>query len=161
MTDEGIAQLFVNIRLVFGFVHTHLAFHMPKFERNAHAIMMSAGYEYNEIRDKYFNSGVPNWEAGEKADSGRRQGAWPSSSIEEFRSQEADWVSAQLKKVKEMKLAAGSAPIMTNDIVEEPEAVEDKPKKEKKKKSKQVEDADVIEGEKPKKKKKHEEEPEE
>lgn len=83
---------------------------MPKFDYNNHECMLQAGYEYDASTDKYFSRGVPTWDVTEKRDAGIRQGAWPSSSIEEFRAQESEWIERQRAKIKLMKANASAAP---------------------------------------------------
>jgi hypothetical protein len=76
---------------------------MPKFDAQSHECLMQAGYEYDSHRDKYFSRSEPSWNSVEKAESGRRQGAWPSSTVDEFRAQEQEWVSQQWKKEKALR----------------------------------------------------------
>ena len=76
---------------------------MPKFDQAAHESLMSAGYDYDAINDKYFNRNPPIWEVSEKMASGIKQGAWPSKTVEEFRSQEREWVANQWSKILAMK----------------------------------------------------------
>ena len=92
---------------------------MPKLDSATHAQLMAGGYEYDAKKDKYFNRGTPSWEASEKADAGRRQGAFPSSTIEEFRSQEKEWISSQWSKIKTMREAGGKSDAAeSNDNIE-------------------------------------------
>lgn len=81
---------------------------MPQLDQQSHGILMAAGYEYDTTNDKYFNRGNPVWDAEEKAGAGRRQGAFPSSTVEEFRSQEAQWIAAQWEKIKLLKASTQS-----------------------------------------------------
>ena len=134
---------------------------MPKLDYHSHGMLVVAGYEYNEKSDKYFSRGPASWEASDKADAGRRQGAFPSSSVAEFRAQEAAWIATQWAKIKELKSVQKSTLAITESAPEEPlmEDVQtdagEKPKKEKKKKSKETEDDDInMDEDKPKKKKK-------
>jgi hypothetical protein len=76
---------------------------MPQLDWSSHETLLQAGYEYDSIKDKYFNRGAPLWDASEKAEAGRRQGAWPSNSIDEFRKQEKEWIQAQWAKIKTLK----------------------------------------------------------
>ncbi len=64
---------------------------------------MQAGYEYDSRSDKYFNRNPPTWDASEKISAGIKQGAWPSSTVEEFRAQEREWVDQQWSKILAQK----------------------------------------------------------
>jgi hypothetical protein len=79
---------------------------MPQLDQMSHQILVDAGYEYDAKADKYFNRGQPSWEVGIKEEEGRRQGAFPSRTIEEFRAQESHWISEQKSKIKAMKATA-------------------------------------------------------
>lgn len=82
---------------------------MPQLDYHSHSGLIAAGYEYDSSRDKYFNRGNPSWEAEEKATIGRRQGAFPSQTIAEFRAQESEWAAAEWAKVKSLRSAVKNA----------------------------------------------------
>jgi len=86
---------------------------MPQLDWSSHEILLQAGYEYDSVRDKYYNRGTPSWDATEKAEAGRRQGAWPSSTVEDFRHQEKEWVQTQWAKIKAMKSTVDSQVLET------------------------------------------------
>ena len=76
---------------------------MPKFPHEAHALLSLAGYEYDERTDKYFNRGTPTWECEDKMEAGRRQGAFPSRTVDEFKAQDNAWIQDQLIKIRGAK----------------------------------------------------------
>ena len=76
---------------------------MPKLDNATHEMLLMAGYEYDHIVDKYFNRNLPKWDASEKVAAGIKQGAWPSRTIDEFRSQERTFVEEQWSKILAMK----------------------------------------------------------
>ena len=85
---------------------------MPRLDRHSHTILLTAGYKYNEVTDKYFNDGTPEWDVTDKVAQGKIQGAFPSSTVEEFREQEATWISEQKAKIKTLKLATKEAAVV-------------------------------------------------
>jgi hypothetical protein len=76
---------------------------MPKFPYEAHSHLSSAGYEYDERTDKYFNRGSPTWECEDKMEAGRRQGAFPSRTVDEFKAQADSWIETQMAKIRGAK----------------------------------------------------------
>lgn len=86
---------------------------MPKFDYINHESLVKAGYTYDSMADKYFSSSTPTWDVSEKREAGMRQGAWPSSTIDEFRAQEKEWIERQRAKIKLLK--ANNATETTNE----------------------------------------------
>ena len=79
---------------------------MPRFDAQNHKTMLDAGYEFDSNTDRYFNRGQPVWEEGLKIEEGRRQGAFPSRTLDEFRAQEDQWIVEQKAKIRAMKASA-------------------------------------------------------
>lgn len=76
---------------------------MPRLDNHSHSLLECAGYKYDSNTDRYFNDGSPSWEITEKIASGKIQGAFPSSTLDEFRTQEAEWKVLQKAKIKALK----------------------------------------------------------
>ena len=76
---------------------------MPQLDGLNHTQLLDAGYAYDAKLDKYYNRGTPAWETAEKMEAGRRQGAFPSRNLEEFREQETAWISREWLRIKEMR----------------------------------------------------------
>lgn len=85
---------------------SHFRLSMPRLDNHSHAILLSAGYRYCDAQDKYFNDGIPAWDVAEKVRQGRVQGAFPSSTIDEFREQELVWINEQKVKIKSLKMSS-------------------------------------------------------
>ncbi len=81
---------------------------MPKFDYNNHETMLQAGYAYEASSDKYFSRTLPSWDVTEKREAGIRQGAWPSASVDEFKTQEKEWIERQKAKIKLLKASVPS-----------------------------------------------------
>ena len=125
------------------FLLSYLASIMTQFRDGSHEILMAAGYSYED--GKYFNRGTPSWDVETKMDDAKRQGAFPSRNIEEFRAQDNQWIEAQWAKIEAKRAAA---------VVTEKMDTDEKPKKENKSKNEDIVMEDATEEEKPKKEKK-------
>jgi hypothetical protein len=127
-----------------------------------HTQLTVAGFVFDSTTAKYFFKAEPVWTRAERIASGKRQGAFPSQTLDEFKFQ-ADAFVAKLKQAAKAKKIA---PVATEEApaAEEDEAAAAKAarKAEKaKRKAEEVAEAEATEAEEPpKKKKKKEAEPE-
>merc|ERR1712112_504744 len=141
-------------------------------------LVSEMGFSYEEGSDRYFMQKEPSWDTVKRIEKGRRQGAIPASSVEEFTSGEEKYVDERMqravqraikRKEKEDENIATEKKQIERDETVAPEDVpkkgqddeeeEEKPKK-KKKRREEVEDVEEEEEEpkKEKKKKRREEE---
>merc|ERR1712112_382900 len=141
-------------------------------------LVSEMGFSYEEGSDRYFMQKEPSWDTVKRIEKGRRQGAIPASSVEEFTSGEEKYVDERMqravqraikqKEKEDENIATEAKKQIERDETVAPEDVpkkgqddeeeeEEKPKK-KKKRREEVEDEVVeIEEEKPKKKKRRDE----
>ncbi|EER17419.1 hypothetical protein Pmar_PMAR022372 [Perkinsus marinus ATCC 50983] len=68
-----------------------------------HEFLLEAGYTYDKKTNRYFMSGEPSWELENQKMRGRWQGAFPASTIDEFKQEEDRWVKEQMQKASERK----------------------------------------------------------
>jgi hypothetical protein len=78
---------------------------MPQLHYHNHEQLLTAGYRYDAKTDRYFNNGSPAWEVVEMMEGGKRQGAFPSRTLDEFRQQETAWISSEWSKIKELRVS--------------------------------------------------------
>ena len=150
--------------------------------RSMHNQLTDCGFVFDENKGRYFMKKEPVWDIQVKKAAGRRQGAFPASTVEEFKRLELQWVEETLRAAKVAKsqpvtrpshdeeeaadVASEEAyvdeePRKSAQLADESEEPSEKPKKAKKSKREEEVDEQVEEEEKPKKKKKRSEKEEE
>ena len=125
------------------------------FGAGLHSQLEAAGFVYDDIKGRYFFKKDPVWVLTDRIAAGKKQGAFPATTVNEFNSLHQRWVEETLlKAAQKAKETAKQAEANTQAEIEEavvPE--EEKPKKKKKSSEENEEETE----EKPKKKKKSKE----
>eukprot|EP00747_Dinoflagellata_sp_TGD_P164301 gnl/TRDRNA2_/TRDRNA2_184059_c0_seq1.p1 gnl/TRDRNA2_/TRDRNA2_184059_c0~~gnl/TRDRNA2_/TRDRNA2_184059_c0_seq1.p1 ORF type:complete len:136 (+),score=68.27 gnl/TRDRNA2_/TRDRNA2_184059_c0_seq1:46-453(+) len=125
-----------------------------KLDDHTHKILINGGFRFDKKTKKYFWHHEAVWEKQKRIDKGKKQGAVPAATLEEFLAGEERLADEILAKAKAKAAESGASKSKA-----EAEDEEEEPPKKKKKKA--VEDEAEEEEEAPKKKKKKaKEEPE-
>ena len=130
--------------------------------KSMHSSLVECGFAFDDTKGRYFMRNEPAWDIKVKVEAGRRQGAFPAATVEDFKLQELKWVEETLMKAKSG--ATKQANLPEPEPVAEQEASEEVQEEEapKKKKKRSTEEEAVVEVEEevPKKKKRKNEEEE-
>jgi hypothetical protein len=74
------------------------------FNQYLHEHLVTCGFELEGGR--YYARHEPSWERKRYVEAGLKQGAWPSSTVEEYEQHKKSWIERKLKMIEELKAAA-------------------------------------------------------
>ncbi|CAD7961352.1 unnamed protein product [Amoebophrya sp. A120] len=84
---------------------------MGKCKTDLHQHLTGAvNWSYDDKQDRYFAKGEPTWDLEKRITKGEKQGALPSSSVEEFRKKDAKKAEDRLQRLAKMQEEEGVKP---------------------------------------------------